>query len=119
MKQERLLKAVERYCKGIVTDNHRVTEIGLIGSLVNGGFNDKSDIDLVCVFEPDFEDEGQAYFAVRQLLEKHGCDIKGYPVDLGFITERGEIFLGGGLVGSYTGEYRIMADGQKQGLAEL
>lgn len=101
--------AAKDYCKKIFNDNTRISEMVLIGSLVNGGFNENSDIDIVCVYEPDFDcplEDGSA--EMSRLLSSYGYTLEGYPVDIGFITDSGDIFLGGGLISRYRGNSEVI-----------
>lgn len=108
-KVAKIKERVQRYCEKLLAKDARITEVVLIGSMANGGFNEESDIDLVRVFDPDFEHSLEGYSRIAELLEECGYEIEDHPVNLGFITEDSEIFMGCGLVSGYIGDYLVLA----------
>lgn len=48
---------IKKYAKKLIEMDSNIEEVFLIGSLVNGGFNEKSDIDIVCVFNEEFTEK--------------------------------------------------------------
>lgn len=110
----KLKNRMKRYIRLILKKSERsIDSITIIGSLVNGNFNKNSDINIVICFEPDFSDdwEGNAegyktVFKLRKELinDQKRLKIK-HPIDLGWIAECGDIFLGGGLASNYRGNY--------------
>lgn len=58
---------------------YKVKRLSAFGSIVKGGFNDESDIDLIVDFEPlPLSGYGKNYFALKFALE----DYFNRPVDL-------------------------------------
>ncbi len=111
----------KEYCRKILNDNlNEIYEIVLIGSIINGGFNEQSDIDIVVVFNEELEiswDKAGAYLTpynkTLSFVEKYGHEIAGYPVDIGFIDLSGNVYMGGGMVGKYREEYETAAKSNK------
>lgn len=106
-------REIRAYCKELFEQNNRIVEIIIIGSFVNGGFNKKSDIDIVLCFNPDYEKLADTKNEMSRLLNICGSTIKGYPVDLMHMEDDDVIFtLEDKKIGYYTGEYEsIMREG--------
>lgn len=108
IKDKKLLYKIQKYCNTLHEKCKRIQEIDIVGSFVNGGFNSKSDIDLVCIIK-DLIDEWEGYNIIHSLLEQtisYWIKLKiKYPIDLGFRLGGGIIFLLGGLISDYEGKF--------------
>ena len=110
--RQSLPEKIATYARALGRGDDRMTEVVLIGSAVNGGMHAASDIDLVCVFEPDFAEVGNGYATIRRLTERlrpvETAFALGCPLDVGWIDEGGSIWLGGGLVSHYRDGHKIL-----------
>ena len=112
-----MIKKIKDYAKRLCEEDTQIEEVVLIGSFANGTATNKSDIDLVCVFDEECEDKDPMatvcvlYGKVRELRDKfHQLEKKiGRSIDLGFITADGDIFMGGGLISNYAGKSKLLA----------
>jgi len=109
----RLKPLLEEYAKKVASCDDRIYEIVLIGSLVNNDFKSKSDIDVVCLFAPDFMDMNEAWSALADIsekLKKYKIQIGiSHPIDLGYMNEHiinlGGLISGLGCIYDYAGKY--------------
>lgn len=113
----------KKYAEKLIELDRDIDEIVLIGSLVNGNFGEKSDIDILCLFDEERERDGfwekdllamikklytQAYSLREKLLPWQKSVGINHPIDLGFMIGS-DIFMGGGLISRYIGKYRTLA----------
>ena len=86
---ERWLPKLKEYAKLLSERDDRIYEIVLFGSLVNEKFHPLSDIDIVCLFDPAFDDPEVGHRIVRKLVqEMRRIQLQmgiHHPIDLGFM----------------------------------
>jgi predicted nucleotidyltransferase len=105
-----------QYAKKLGKAEKQLEEVVIIGSFLTDDFNDKSDIDLVCVFDEDWIVKDSIYesgiIKLRELRNRMSAfeqSLKiGHPIDLMFITENGVIFGTGGLISFSEGPHEIL-----------
>lgn len=109
-----MIKKIKDYAKCLCEEDAEIEEVVLIGSFANGTANDKSDVDLICVFPEKLEDNSNLHkilyervYALKRKLVKLEAGI-GRFIDLGFIASTGDIFIFGGLIGNYGGKYKTL-----------
>lgn len=109
-----MIKKIKDYAKRLCEEDAKIEEIVLIGSFANGTANDKSDVDLICVFPEELEDDSNLHIILRdrvQTLKRKLVKLEdeiGRFIDLGFIASTGDIFIFGGLIGNYGGKYKTL-----------
>ena len=109
-----MMKKIKEYAKCLCEEDAEIEEVVLIGSFAKGTANDKSDVDLICVFPEELEDDSNLYRILReriQALKRKLMKLEdeiGRFIDLGFIVSTGDIFVRGGLIGNYQGKYKIL-----------
>jgi len=125
-----MMEKIKEYAKCLCEEDAKIEEVILIGSFADGTANDKSDIDLVCVFDEDtfgklsyvgdyIDLAYKRLWKLREKIAEFEKNLKlGYPIDLCFTEGRGsDIFGGGGLISNYAGKYKTLIK-RKEGLNE-
>lgn len=118
-----MIKKIKDYAKRLCEEDAKIEEIVLIGSFANGTATKKSDVDLICVFTNELESKWEGDDLPEELKTVMGVFERVYAlkrklsplerkigrfIDLGFITENGDIFVGGGLISKYAGKYKTL-----------
>jgi len=88
---ENLVDSLKAYIEKLVELDNRIYQVVLFGSILSDRFSLISDIDMVCLFEPSFDDPNKGWETVIALEQKmHEAQIKlgiHHPIDLGFMQD--------------------------------
>jgi hypothetical protein len=116
IKTKEMFSSLKSYARDIMSIDDRIYEVVLIGSLINGNFNSKSDIDIICLFAPDFDDPAEGWETIstihNKMKEKQAHLGITFPIDLGWmqgsVIRLGNTVHAAGVVFNYGGAYMVL-----------